>query len=280
MASENRQKILIAIASIIGIIIFALMLSFGINKSGEKGLIKDAEKYMEEEDYKSAVEIYSRLISKTGEKKYRDKKEEAKKLEVEKNYYEIGVKKIKADEYISAINSFSKIDREDSIYYEKVKKELSKIEESIINEAKLNIDNDNTYLASSILNDYLRAVGDSEKAKKLLRSIEGDDVAQVDPTDENEKDNNKKNKTNLKTEELPRDSSKWVGKTVEIKSGKANLREDSNINGKVVGIAVEGDAITITKTYDDGGRIWCYGKITSSKTGKTETAWISSKNLQ
>ncbi|QQK08549.1 SH3 domain-containing protein [Miniphocaeibacter halophilus] len=277
MASKDRQKILIAIASIIGIIIFALMLSFGINKSGEKGLIKDAEKYMEEEEYKSAVEIYSRLISKTGDKKYKDKKEEAKKLEVEKNYYEIGMKKIKADEYISAINSFSKIDREDSIYYEKVKKELSKIEESIINEAKININNDNTYLASSILNDYLRAVGDSEKAKKLLQSIEGDDVAQVDPTD---KDDDKKNKTNLKTEELPRDSSKWVGKTVEIKSGKANLRDDSSINGKVVGIAVEGDAITITKIYDDGGRIWCYGKITSAKTGKTETAWISSKNLQ
>lgn len=279
MASKYKNKTLIAIASIIGIIIFALILSFGINKSGEKGLIKDAEKYMEEEEYKSAIEIYSRLISKTGDKIYRDKKEEAEKLEVEKNYYEIGMKKIKSDEYISAINSFSKIDREDSVYYKKVQEQLKKIEESIINEAKININNDNTYLASSMLNDYLRAVGKSEDVEKLLKSIEGDNVAQVDPTDEKEKDNKKK-KTNLKTEELPKDSSKWVGKTVEIKSGKANLRNDSSISGKVVGIAVAGDAITITEIYDDGGRIWCYGKITSAKTGETETAWISSKNLQ
>ncbi len=278
MVSKEQKNIVIAIAAIIGIIIFALILSFGINTSGVKKLEKDAEAYMEKEDYKSAEGIYSRLISKTGKEKFKEKRENARLLNTEFNHYSNGMKKLENSEYISAIKYFTRIERKDSLYYEKSKKEVAKIEKEVIKKAEEAISDDNSYLASSVLSDYLESVGKSEKVEKLLKTLKDQDIAQVDEDGE-EKDKDSKNKKDLKTEALPSNTKDWVGKTVEIQSGKANIRDGASLEGKVIGIAVEGDALKIEKIHDDGGRVWCYGSITSAKTGKTQTGWISSKNL-
>lgn len=278
MVSKEQKNIVIAIAAIIGIIIFALILSFGINTSGVKKLEKDAEAYMEKEDYKSAEGIYSRLISKTGKEKFKEKRENARLLNTEFNHYSNGIKKLENSEYISAIKYFTRIERKDSLYYEKSKKEVAKIEKEVIKKAEEAISDDNSYLASSVLSDYLESVGKSEKVEKLLKTLKDQDIAQVDEDGE-EKDKDSKNKKDLKTEALPSNTKDWVGKTVEIQSGKANIRDGASLEGKVIGIAVEGDALKIEKIHDDGGRVWCYGSITSAKTGKTQTGWISSKNL-
>ena len=280
MVSKEQKNIVVAIAAIIGIVIFALILSFGINSSGEKKLEKDAEAYMEKEDYKSAEDIYSRLISKTGKEKFKEERENVRLLNTELNYYLSGMKKMENSEYVSAIKYFTKIDRKDSLYYEKSKTEIGKIEKEVIKEAEEAISDDNSYLASSVLSDYLESVGKSEKVEKLLKTLKDQDIAQVDDEDEDkEKDKDSKDKKDLETEALPSNTKEWVGKTVEIQSGKANIRDKSSLESNVSGIAVEGDALKIEKIHDDGGRVWCYGTITSAKTGKTQTGWISSKNL-
>lgn len=279
MVSKEQKNIVIAIAAIIGIVIFALILSFGINSSGEKKLEREAEAYMEKEDYKSAEDIYSRLISKTGKEKFKEERENARLLDSELKYYLSGIKKMENSEYISAIKYFTKIDRKDSLYYKKSKTEIEKIEKEVIKEAEEAISDDNSYLASSVLTDYLDSVGKSEKVEKLLKTLKDQDIAQLDEDDDKDDDKDSKDKKDLKTETLPSNTKEWVGKTVEIQSGKANIRDEASLESNVSGIAIEGDAIKIEKIHDDGGRVWCYGTITSAKTGKTQTGWISSKNL-
>ncbi|MDL2310676.1 SH3 domain-containing protein [Peptostreptococcaceae bacterium OttesenSCG-928-C18] len=266
MSNDNLKRVVIASSCIILIIIVALMISFGINRSSINNLIKEAEAYIKEEDYSSASSVYSKLISKTGEEEYKKKKKELDLMTVSANHYKLGMDKIENREYMNAIKYFKRIDEEDEIYYNKAQEQLQIVEDEIISEAETAISENNTYLASSILNDYIKIVGESEKASTVLASIDGAEV--IDNEVEKEV-----------TGELPENAEEWIGKTFEIKSGKANIREEAKLNGKVVTTIAKGGTIMVEEILDDGERIWCYGTITSAKTGETFKAWISSKNL-
>ena len=269
MVANKKNGILIGISLIIALTIFAFIISLAVSKSGVSSLQNQAEKYMKNQEYQLAANSYGRLITKTGEEKFKEKREEALKLKNEFSTFSFGIEKIKNEEYISAIKYFKKIDREESIYFEKSQQELLNIENKILNQVEVEIENGDIFLANSILNDYLRIAGESEKVEKLKAKIIGEDDELVD-SETDSKDI---------VEELPSDSNKWVGMTVEIKVGRANLRAEASLDSREVGIAVQGDTIKIQKISDDGGRIWCYGVVTSQKTGKTQTAWISSRNL-
>lgn len=293
MSDKVEKKALLAIAAIIAMIIIALTLSFGISKSGLKKMEKEAAAYIAEEDYNSAITVYSNLITKSDNIKYKEKKKELILLSEEYDNFKKGVNKIKDKQYISAIQSLVKIERKDSIYYKRAKKELEAIEKNILEEAQTAIDKGNTYLAASILNDYVRIVGDNQKVDELIKVASGEiDITEpTETTDETsvkdkDKDKDKKKKTKKKSDkdlevvdELPEDSKDWVGKTTTIKVQSAYIKDEPNLDAAAITAIGYGGTITIEKTFDDGGRIWCYGTITSATTDETFEAWISSKML-
>ena len=133
------------------------------------------------------------------------------------------------------------------------------------------------YFASSILKDYVKVVGDSEKANELLSKV---NLQAPDEDVDEDDDNTSTNVSKVETEELPENPKNWIGKTVEIKAARSNLRSEPSLDGRVVGLALKGDAISIKKIKNDGSRIWCYGTITKAKDGKQVEAWISGKLLQ
>lgn len=276
MNLKKSNKFAIGIAAIIFIIIIAIVSSYAVNKSGIKKLEQEAMEYINEEDFGPASTIYSRLYTKTGDKKFQQKREETTKLKEESKIYHQGETKLEEGDYLSAIKILARIDRQDSRYYEKANKKLKEAEDNIISEVNKAIEDDNVYYASSILQDYIKVVGDSEKAKEILSKIN----LQASDEETDEDDNNNKNSSNVETVELPESPKNWIGKTVEIKAQRSNLRAEPDLNGKVVGLAVKGDAIAIKKIKNDGNRIWCYGTITKAKDGKQVEAWISGKLLK
>ncbi|WP_129582291.1 SH3 domain-containing protein [Miniphocaeibacter massiliensis] len=267
--SNNLNRMIIAIGAIVLAIMIALVLSFAINKSTVSNLEKEANEYMQEEDYNSASTIYSKLVSKTGEKKYKKKQEEVELIIKGSRQYELGMSKIEKKEYISAIKYFKKVDEKDKVFYEKAQKQLEIVENKILLEVEEAIQDDNTYLASSILNDYISIVENSQKAQELLDSLNGTAV---------EEDDDKEEYDEL-VSELPENPKDWVGKTFEIKTGKANIREEAKLDSEVITTIAKGGTIVVEKIKYDGDRIWCYGTIKSAKTGETFKAWLSSKNL-
>lgn len=276
MNLKKSNKFAIGIAAIIFIIIIAIISSYAVNKSGIRKLEEEAMEYINDEDFGPASSIYSRLYTKTGDKTYQKKREETTKLKEESKVYHQGETKLEEADYFSAIKILARIDRQDSRYYEKANKKLKEAEDNIITEAKKAIEDDNVYFASSILNDYLKVVGDSEKANELLSKVKSQTPGEDDDGEESSDTNSSK----VETDELPESPKNWVGKTVEIKAQRSNLRAEPDLNGKVVGLAVKGDAIKIKKIKNDGSRIWCYGTITKSKDGKQVEAWISGKLLK
>lgn len=276
MNLKKSNKFAIGIAAIIFIIIIAIISSYAVNKSGIKKLEEEAMEYINDEDFGPASSIYSRLYTKTGDKTYQKKREETTKLKEESKVYHQGETKLEEADYFSAIKILARIDRQDSRYYEKANKKLKEAEDDIISEAKKAIEDDNVYFASSILNDYLKVVGDSEKANELLSKVKSQTPGEDDDGEESSDTNSSK----VETDELPESPKNWVGKTVEIKAQRSNLRAEPDLNGKVVGLAVKGDAIKIKKIKSDGSRIWCYGTITKAKDGKQVEAWISGKLLK
>lgn len=276
MNLKKSSKFAIGIAAIIFIIIIAIISSYAVNKSGIKKLEEEAMSYVNDEDFGPASTIYSRLYTKTGDKKYQKEREETTKLKSESKIYHQGETKLEEGDYLSAIKILARIDRQDSRYYEKANGKLKEAEDNIISEVNKAIEDDNVYFASSILKDYVKVVGDSEKANELLSKVN----LQAPDEDTDEEDDNSTNSSNVETEELPESPKNWVGKTVEIKAQRSNLRAEPDLNGRVVGLAVKGDVIKIKKIKNDGNRIWCYGTITKSKDGKQVEAWISGKLLQ
>lgn len=276
MNLKKSSKFAIGIAAIIFIIIIAIISSYAVNKSGIKKLEEEAMSYVNDEDFGPASTIYSRLYTKTGDKKYQKEREETTKLKSESKIYHQGETKLEEGDYLSAIKILARIDRQDSRYYEKANGKLKEAEDNIISEVNKAIEDDNVYFASSILKDYVKVVGDSEKANELLSKVN----LQAPDEDTDEEDDNSTNSSNVKTEELPESPKNWVGKTVEIKAQRSNLRAEPDLNGRVVGLAIKGDVIKIKKIKNDGNRIWCYGTITKSKDGKQVEAWISGKLLQ
>ncbi|MEJ8751580.1 SH3 domain-containing protein [Lagierella sp. ICN-221743] len=276
MNLKKSNKFAIGIAAIIFIIIIAIISSYAVNKSGIRKLEEEAMEYINDEDFGPASSIYSRLYTKTGDKTYQKKREETTKLKEESKVYHQGETKLEEADYFSAIKILARIDRQDSRYYEKANKKLKEAEDNIISEAKKAIEDDNVYFASSILNDYLKVVGDSEKANELLSKVKSQTPGEDDDGEESSDTNSSK----VETDELPESPKNWVGKTVEIKAQRSNLRAEPDLNGKVVGLAVKGDAIKIKKIKNDGSRIWCYGTITKAKDGKQVEAWISGKLLK
>ena len=276
MNLKKSSKFAIGIAAIIFIIIIAIISSYAVNKSGIKKLEEEAMSYVNDEDFGPASTIYSRLYTKTGDKKYQKEREETTKLKSESKIYHQGETKLEEGDYLSAIKILARIDRQDSRYYEKANAKLKEAEDNIISEANKAIEDDNVYFASSILKDYVKVVGDSEKANELLSKVN----LQAPDEDTDEEDDNSTNSSNVKTEELPESPKNWVGKTVEIKAQRSNLRAEPDLNGRVVGLAIKGDVIKIKKRKNDGNRTWCYGTITKSKDGKQVEAWISGKLLQ
>ena len=276
MNLKKSSKFAIGIAAIIFIIIIAIISSYAVNKSGIKKLEEEAMSYVNDEDFGPASTIYSRLYTKTGDKKYQKEREETTKLKSESKIYHQGETKLEEGDYLSAIKILARIDRLDSRYYEKANGKLKEAEDNIISEVNKAIEDDNVYFASSILKDYVKVVGDSEKANELLSKVN----LQAPDEDTDEEDDNITNSSNVETEELPESPKNWVGKTVEIKAQRSNLRAEPDLNGRVVGLAIKGDVIKIKKIKNDGNRIWCYGTITKSKDGKQVEAWISGKLLQ
>ena len=273
MNLKKSSKIAIGIGAIIFIIIIAIISSYAVNKSGLKKLEQEAVGYINDEEFGPASTIYSRLYTKTGDKKYEKEREETLKLKEESKIFHQGESKLKDGDYLSAIKILARIDREGSKYYEEANKKLKEAEDSIISEVNKAIDDDNVYLASSILKDYVKIVGDSEKANALLSKVN------LDVLDEDTVGSNS-NVTDVETVELPQNPENWIGKTVEIKAERSNLRSQPSLDGKVVGLALEGDAIEIKKIKNDGNRIWCYGTVTNLRDGKKVEAWISGKLLK
>lgn len=282
MSNKVDNRGLLAIGVIVAVIIIALTISFGIDKFGLNKMEKEAIEYTENEDYNSAISVYTRLESKSGKSKYKQKKKEMELLSEEYDNYTQGVKKIEDGQYIPAVKKFVKIDRKESIYYDKSRKELEKIENNIVDEAQKSIDEGNTYLATSILNDYLRVVGPNEKLENLVKLASGE-VLTTEPTEKNEKDKDKdkdkkKDKSDI-TDDLPEDVNNWVGLTTTVKVDSAYIKNEPSLDAPAITSIGYGGTITIEKTHDDGGRIWCYGTITSAKTDESFQAWISSKML-
>lgn len=280
MSNKVDNRGLLAIGVIVAVIIIALTISFGIDKFGLNKMEKEAIEYTENEDYNSAISVYTRLESKSGKSKYKQKKKEMELLSEEYDNYTQGVKKIEDGQYIPAVKKFVKIDRKESIYYDKSRKELEKIENNIVDEAQKSIDEGNTYLATSILNDYLRVVGPNEKLENLVKLASGE-VLTTEPTEKNEKDKDKdkkKEKSDI-TDDLPQDVNNWVGLTTTVKVDSAYIKNEPSLDAPAITSIGYGGTITIEKTHDDGGRIWCYGTITSAKTDESFQAWISSKML-
>ncbi|WP_237036925.1 SH3 domain-containing protein [Mediannikoviicoccus vaginalis] len=277
MNLKKSSKFAIGIAAIIFIIIIAIISSYAVNKSGIKKLEEEAMSYVNDEDFGPASTIYSRLYTKTGDKKYQKEREETTKLKSESKIYHQGETKLEEGDYLSAIKILVRIDRQDSRYYEKANGKLKEAEDNIISEVNKAIEDDNVYFASSILKDYVKVVGDSEKANELLSKV---NLQAPDEDTDEENGNTNINSSNVETEELPESPKNWVGKTVEIKAQRSNLRAEPDLNGRVVGLAIKGDVIKIKKIKNDGNRIWCYGTITKSKDGKQVEAWISGKLLQ
>ncbi|MDO5017951.1 MAG: SH3 domain-containing protein [Lagierella massiliensis] len=276
MNLKKTDKLIIGIGGIILVIMIAIVSSYAVNKSGLKNLEKEALKYIEEEEFGPASTIYSRLYTKTGDEVYKQKKEDTINLMSESKIYARGLEKLEEGDYLSAIKIFGRIEREESEYYKLSKQKLEQAEETVLSEVRKAIEDDNVYLASSILQDYVKFAGESEKTKELLEKVSVASGDAQEPEDESNTDV----KVDIKTEKLPEDPSKWIGKTVEIKAERSNLRAEPSLDGQVVGLAVSGDAIQITKVKNDGARIWCYGTITKVNSGKTLQAWISGKLLQ
>ena len=277
MNLKKSSKFAIGIAAIIFIIIIAIISSYAVNKSGIKKLEEKAMGYVNDEDFGPASTIYSRLYTKTGDKKYEKEREETAKLKEESKVYHQGEAKLEEGDYLSAIRILARIDRQDSRYYEKANGKLKEAEDNIISEVNKALEDDNVYFASSILKDYVKVVGDSEKANELLSKV---NLQAPDEDVDEDDDNTSTNVSKVETEELPENPKNWIGKTVEIKAARSNLRSEPSLDGRVVGLALKGDAISIKKIKNDGSRIWCYGTITKAKDGKQVEAWISGKLLQ
>lgn len=279
MKLQKINRFAIGIGAIIFVLIISLVASYVVSQSSLGKLEREAENYISSGEYGPASTIYARLYTKTGDEKYKVKRDDTIKMKTEAKVYEQGINKLDEGDYLSAIRIFNRIDREESQFNKQAKEKLKEAESNILNEVKQAMDDDNVYLASSILKDYVKMAGETEESKKLLQRVnkavgEGEEVASED----GESDTST-NVADIKTEELPEDPKNWVGKTVKIQSPRSNLRQEPNLEGKVVGLALSGDPIQITKVQNDGSRMWCYGTITNLRNGKSIKAWISSKNL-
>ncbi|MDO5755655.1 MAG: SH3 domain-containing protein, partial [Tissierellia bacterium] len=77
-----------------------------------------------------------------------------------------------------------------------------------------------------------------------------------------------------------KDQDHRVGKTVKTTVSYSNVRSGPGLDYSIVTSVSKGSRVFIYEAEGEDERTWYHGIITSSETGNSYDAWISSKNLE
>lgn len=259
--TKNKKK-LVLLLSVIGIIIIIVGGFFIYKKMEIRSLTKNAESFVEVEDYDSAIKTYSEIYQKTGSPNIKTTINKLKLKQEIANTIADAKKQEQNDNLVKAIVIYKMVPQEDEKSFKLAQDQIDSIKNMIIKKASTMVDTGNTSQATSLLSDYLAVEPDDKKAVDLYKKASGKNDAQIKELVVNKtvpvyvSDSGSANKV----------ANAITGTYQYITSSQANARSGPSKSSPVLTTLYRGDSVYVQSTYvESEQRIWC----------KTDYGWIS-----
>lgn len=294
--SSTGKYIALAVFSIAAVI----LLFFGWNYYQYNSKLKQADMLFDSGEYVMAQDAYQSLADKNA------KPEVLRKLKLSKSYseaqsnYDNAMNHIQKGQYQQALQLLAGIPDDAAEIKTLANEEISKMEAPVIEFARSSIDDMDFESAESLLNAYIAQNPDNKEINKLKEEAKeakkkSQTASQGSESTDQALSSGQSSAARKKAEREATAAQAQgvqdaayskdylqglIGLSTTVTSDKANLRSGPDINSSIVTYVSRGSSVYIYEVVPDGTeRIWCHAIITSSVTGNTYDAWISSRNL-
>lgn len=278
VVKRSKNKILALIIFLVLVLLVIFGLIFMRYSARISHLESDANKYLTNENYRGAMELYKILYYETGDIEYDKKCKQIESILENMELLKEANSMVTSQDYENAIERLLTISTTDEKLIKNINKLIEDAANKWINEIELlylKNDLDSAFLQIEKMinilpdNDYAIAL-----REKILNKKNGNQSSSEVATDSaNMVAESKKNKRLLQL------SKSIIGSEQYVTAVKANVRENHDKNSLITDTLEKGDMVYVEDTFiENSSRMWC--KVTYFSTKNVSvTGWILSNEL-